>query len=188
MHLVEPHILSRTDGARSRDPLKTRKDAELLKLAIQQNPSNTRHWFYYAQSCLDAGMLREALAAYLQRATMGGWEEEVYVSLLIAARLSEQFGHPTEVVTRRFLEAHQARPHRVEALTDLARYHRERKEWALALLFSRAALGCHPDHDILYVEPAAHEWRAQDECAIASHWAGRYEDSRAIGRAPPKVE
>lgn len=178
--LVGPRILARAEGARSRDPQKAGKDAELFRQALALEPQNTRYWFYYAQSCLDAVQDEEALAAYLRRAGMEGWEEEVYLAHLIAARLLEKRGEPVAVVVHRFLEAHRARPHRAEALVDLARYHRERQEWALAYLFAGAACLADPGRDILFVEPSAHLWKAMDERAVAAYWTGRYEEARSL--------
>jgi len=181
--LVGPEVIYRSEGARSLDPEKFQKDAAVFEQALLEDPTNARSRFYMAQSYRDAGNPLAALANYRIRAGMGGWAEEVYVSSLRAAALSEQLGQPHGEVVGAYMEAHNARPHRAEALVEVARYCRERQEWPLAYLFAQAALQAHPGGDILFVEPAAHLWRAQDECAIAAYWTGRYEEARALCEA-----
>lgn len=58
------------DGARRRDPLTYQRDA---------------YTFYLAQSYRDCGETEKALAAYLSRAELGFWLEEVFISLYMAA-------------------------------------------------------------------------------------------------------
>ncbi len=176
--LVGPEVIYRAEGARSRDPLKFRHDAEVLERALADDPENARHRFYLAQSLRDAGDPQAAWRQYRRRAEMGGWAEEVYVSLLSAARQLEALAGAPADVARTLLEAHNARPHRAEALVELARFHRERKEWPAAYLFARSALDAHPGDDVLFVETAAHGWRALDEFSIAAFWTGRHDESR----------
>ena len=34
-------------------------------------------------------------------------------------------------------------------------------------------------NDLLFVEPAYHQWRCLDEFAVSAYWVGRYQDSLA---------
>jgi tetratricopeptide (TPR) repeat protein len=176
------HILVRPEGARSRDPLKFQRDAEALEAALGKEPGNSRYRFYLAQSWRDAGDRARALEAYEARAGMGGWDEEVYISRLEGARCAEVLGLPAAEIVFRLLQAHEARPGRLEALVELARFHRIRNEPHLAYLFARKALDLPPSQDRLFVEPRA-AWRARDEGSIAAYWTGRMEESRALCEA-----
>ncbi len=176
------HILVRPEGARSRDPLKFQRDAEALAAALRKEPGNSRYRFYLAQSWRDAGDRARALEAYDARAGMGGGHEEVYISRLEGARCAEILGLPAAEVVFRLLQAHEARPGRMEALVELARFHRLRNEPHLAHLFARKALDLPPIQDRLFVEPLA-AWRARDEGSIAAYWTGRMEESRALCEA-----
>jgi len=69
-------------GHRSQDKDKYRKDAAILEDALRMEPKNARYAFYLAQSWRDAGELEKAISCYKRRARMGGWAEEVFVSLL----------------------------------------------------------------------------------------------------------
>jgi tetratricopeptide (TPR) repeat protein len=119
-------ITTPRDGARSKNPHKYAEDAETLEkelvamgdLALA-NPSyalSTRYRFYLAQSYRDSGNDTKALENYLIRAEQGGglnWEE-IYVSLLEAARAMDRMGMHQDA-ERTYLKAHHTWPDRAEA-------------------------------------------------------------------------
>ncbi|HEX5959544.1 MAG TPA: hypothetical protein VFY92_12925, partial [Hyphomicrobiaceae bacterium] len=136
--------------------------------------------FYLAQSYRDSGQLQKSLEGYQRRAAMGGWDEEVWYALFEVAKLSERLGLPAPQVTERYLAAYQHRPRRAEPLVELARFHRERNEVALAHLFALRAINIPKPDDTLFLDTAAYSWRALDEFAVASYWMGEY---KAAARA-----
>ncbi|MEM7397296.1 MAG: glycosyltransferase, partial [Verrucomicrobiota bacterium] len=83
-----------TDGARSSDPHKYRKDALILERALIDEPDNHRHVFYLAQSYRDAGDFDEAIRYYTRRSEMENWDEEVWFSLFQIAELKGLRGDP----------------------------------------------------------------------------------------------
>jgi hypothetical protein len=168
-------------GARSADPGKFRKDAATLEAALAADPTNTRYAFYLAQSWRDALELPRALAAYGHRATMGGWEEEVWYSLYEVARLSARLAHPPEHVVAAHLRAFEQRPTRAEPLSYLAAYLRESGHPAAAYPFARAAADLPRPDDILFLDESVYAWRAKDELAVSGYWAGRHEEAVAAG-------
>lgn len=161
-----------TEGARSRDPRKFHKDAALLQAALQREPGNARYQFYLAQSWRDAGEWAQARAAYRQRAAMGGWEEEVWYSRFEAARMDELLGEPAAQVIDAYLAAHDQRPQRAEPLVALASYLRGQQRWASARVFAERAAQLPLATDQLFVDAAAHGWRARDEWALACYYTG----------------
>ena len=175
--LKGPVILERREGARSQDPQKYERDAEVLEKALEEEPANARYVFYLAQSRKDAGQWEEALEAYRRRATMGGYDEEVYISLLRVAQMLETLGRPEEEVVHAFLEAYQFRPQRLETLVWLAAFYRKRQKYHLALLFAERGLKIPRSGDLLFVEEDCHAWRCLDEFAVAASWAGRHRDA-----------
>lgn len=168
-----PWVERRHEGARSRDPLTFRKDAALLEESLRQNPGNTRDAFYLAQSWRDAGEPEKARQAYLARAGMGGWDEEVWYSLYQAAVLAERLQRPPEEVRAAYLAAYQQRPSRIEPLVSLARWHGRRGEWAWAQIYARAAMALPMPDDLLFLDAGMYRWGARDESAIASYWLGQ---------------
>ena len=123
------------EGARSKmlsEVEKYLRDARVLEQGLVDEPDNARYVFYLAQSYRDAGEFKKSLKTYQRRTAMGGWNEEVWYSLLEVAKLSERLQLAPEIVTPLYLEAFQARPQRAEPLVELARFHREKKQFALA--------------------------------------------------------
>jgi glycosyltransferase involved in cell wall biosynthesis len=169
------------DGARSKDPEKYRRDGEVLERAMKDEPDNARYVFYAGQSWRDAGDDARARELYAKRATMGGFDEEVFSAVLEGAKAVERLGEPPEVVLPAYLRAHQTRPTRVEPLYELARYCRLRKDFALAWLFADAGAKIPlPQADLLFVPAEVYAWRIHDEHALAAYWTGRYELARTI--------
>jgi glycosyltransferase involved in cell wall biosynthesis len=176
--LPGPWIDVHHEGARSRDPQTYLKDVAILEAALAKEPDNARYAFYLGQSQKDAGLLEPALATFRRRATMRGWDEEAWQARYQGALLVERLGHAPADIQRAYLEAFNARPSRAEPLIQLARWHRGREEWALALLFARAAAGIPRPADQLFVEDAVYNWKTDDELSIAAWYAGARDEGR----------
>jgi glycosyltransferase involved in cell wall biosynthesis len=178
-----PVVWGYFDSARNVDPKKKyANDARVLEEALRDEPKNARYVFYLAQSYRDSDQLDKAREAYERRAAMGGWEEEVYYSLLQVAMLKQRTTRDPKGIVDGFLKAYQYRPSRSESLVELAAHHRSTHEWALAELFARAALAIPLPADILFVDSSAYEWRALDELAIATYYTHKYQESATLNR------
>ncbi|QNP47528.1 glycosyltransferase [Diaphorobacter aerolatus] len=177
--LPGPVIAVSHDGARARDSETYLRDIELLEAALQTEPQNARYVFYLAQSYRDAGRPEQSLARYRQRAAMGGWEEERWFAQFQIAKLMERTGAAPQAVREAYLAAYAARPQRAEPLCELARFCRERKEFALASLFAlQASKMPLPGEDLLFVDASVYRWRALDELAVSAF----YTPQQALGR------
>ncbi len=169
------------DSARNVDPkAKYAADARVLEAALEDEPDNARYVFYLAQSHRDAGDLGKAIAAYQRRAEMGGFAEEVWYSLFQIAVLLERTDADFAQVGAAYLAAYQARPTRAEPLTELARAHRQREQYALSYLFASAAAATPRPDDILFLDESVYAWRAADELGVASFYVGKPEQALAI--------
>ena len=109
---------------------------------------------------------------------MGGWEEEVWYALFQVAQLAERLGEPADAVERAYIAAYSIRPTRAEPLVQLARWYRERSQWALALLYARSAAATASPADVLFLDQATYTWRPWDEIAIAAWYVGAYDEGR----------
>ncbi len=174
--LPGPEIWVNHDGARAHDPQTYLRDIALLEAALKDEPGNARYAFYLAQSYNDSGQLAASRERYLLRATMGGWEEERWTAQFRAAQLAERLQLPPALVRSEFLSAYQARPSRAEPLYELARFHRERQEHYLALLFAQQAATVKLPADTLFVIASVYQWRAIDELAVAASWCVEHRD------------
>ncbi len=163
------------DGARNQvsEVRKYSLDALTLERALLDEPDNGRYQFYLAQSYRDSEQLDRAVAAYKKRVAMGGWEQEVFYALFQIAEIAAAKGDatPAEVMALYFT-AYERRPSRAEPLHSLARYLRERRQFATAALIAERAMALPMSDDALFVDRSVYEWRAADEFAVSSYWAG----------------
>jgi glycosyltransferase involved in cell wall biosynthesis len=178
------------DGARSHDPNKFLKDARLLEEYIEENPNDGRWVFYLAQSYRDHARCfpfktedtrhqfeRLAYEYYSRRIDMGGFEEEVFCSMLERAKMAIHF-QPKDLASNIFLfmQAWQRRPNRAEPLVELCIYLRNSD--AIKMAYPFAKIACElpiPTNEQLFVNTQDYDWRRYDEFAIAAYWIGNYE-------------
>lgn len=176
-----PLVMCRNhDGARRRDPSTYHKDAAILERALttEGNPFLvSRYTFYLAQSYRDAGAPQPALAAYLRRAELGGWQQEVYVSLLQAARLKVQLGHPADEVIALCERASALIPERAEALHCASQLCRVLGRHQQGYDIAGRGLKLLPPADGLFVEAWIYQYGLLDEYAVNAYWCGQHHDS-----------
>ncbi|HWB49297.1 MAG TPA: glycosyltransferase [Stellaceae bacterium] len=176
------HIVAGVEGARSDDPDKYRKDADLLARALADETDpflRARYTFYLAQSRRDAGAAEAALATYLERAELGFWEEEVFISLYTAGQLMERLGYPDTTIVGTFLKAWEACPRRAESLHGAARYCRVSAKYRQGYMFAKHALTIPPPPSGLFLTPWIYDYGLLDELAVNAYWAVQYRDSLA---------
>ncbi len=131
-------------GGGGHRPGKIERDAELLAQEIGKNPGDQRSWFYLAQSYRDLDKVQEAIAAYKIRASLGGWDEEVYQALYQAGSLLCQHVNYYEGA-KLLITAAEMKQNRTEALRVLA-----------ACSTSVANKIPQPKDEVLFVEPGAY--------------------------------
>ena len=168
------------DGNRSQNTNKFQDDARLLEavLLVEQDPFMiSRYTFYLAQSYRDYGNKEEAIKNYIKRASLGYWQEEIYVSLLHAARLTESmpFDYSEADVINAYMVAHDSLPSRMEALYGLVRFCRMKSHNDIAYRLSTNWLQNTPSG--LFIEDWIYEWGVLFEFSIVSYWVGKYEES-----------
>ncbi len=169
------HYESNFDGARSANPNKFVDDAALLcqALADSDDPDLAdRYTFYLAQSLRDAGNAAGAEMAYRARASMGGWPEELYVSLLWQGRLLRTLGRPLGESLETLARAQELCPARAEAWCEAASQARAAGLMQLAYACARTAADCAEPVDGLFLETDCYRWRGLYEFALAAFYGG----------------
>ncbi|KAB1986230.1 tetratricopeptide repeat protein [Streptomyces triticiradicis] len=175
--VIEDHA----DGGCRAD--KFERDARLLRGELERDPANTRTVFYLANTERDLGNAEEAVALYERRAAMGGWPEEVYVSLLEAGLLKAERTGDWPGAMDAFSRAWEVRPQRLEACYELASRLRVlgRHHTAHALL--GAALDRPEPDDLLFTRSWVYRWGLLFEYSITAYWVGDHAGSvRACDR------
>jgi glycosyltransferase involved in cell wall biosynthesis len=186
-------IVAGVDGARSVDPDKYRKDAELLSDALATEEDaflRARYTFYLANSLKDCGETEAALGQYLARAKLGFWDEEIFVSLWRAAQMMEALDYHSHKIIGMYLRAWEAFPQRAEALHGAARYCRAHDMHQQGYLFAKAGSRIRQPASGLFVEPWIYDYGLLDELSVTAYWIGRYGQSfmacqRLLGMALP---
>jgi glycosyltransferase involved in cell wall biosynthesis len=171
------HILSGREGARSQDPDKYHKDAQVLEQALQaeQDPFlRSRYTFYLARSYRDAGDREKALDNFLKRAPLGYWTEEVFESLYGAAEILRAMGRPFDEVIAMYLRASDAAPRRAEALHAASRLCRENNKFTDGYKYARRGLKIPLPAGGLFVQSWVYEYGLLDEFSIHAYWTERY--------------
>jgi glycosyltransferase involved in cell wall biosynthesis len=180
------HIICGVEGHRSQNPDKYKEDAALLEriLETEREPFLiARYTFYMAQSLRDAGELTKALDAYLRRAELGFWIDEVFVSLYNVAGLKERLGYPDTEVIDSYLAANEVCPHRAEALHGAMRLCRIKNKFQQGYeIGTRAITLSEPSG--LFVEPWVYQYGVWDEFSVLAYWTDHFaESAQAADRA-----
>lgn len=173
------------DGARSQNPNKFRDDAALLvnELRTEADPFLiARYTFYLAQSYRDADEQALALEAYLRRAQLGHWHQEVSYSLLNAARLKEALGYAVDETVQTYMAAYEICPDRAEALHGAVRLCRLNNRFHQAYLLGKHGLTLSNPPDALFAEPWIYAYGLLDEFAVSAYWAGHYQEAFDVCR------
>lgn len=172
--------ISNREGSRSTDPQKYQKDAQILEDALKKDPNNSRYVFYLAQSYRDAGDYNSSLKNYEQRIKMGGWDEEVFYSMLQVARLQEILQFSPDIFIKSYYDAYHYRPRRTEPLYYLAKYYRNKNDFAAAYLVASVGMSVPFPNDILFVEKWIYDYDMELEGSISAYWIGKYEECQKI--------
>ena len=172
-------IMAGTEGARSRDPEKYQRDAEVLETALSHETDpflRARYQFYLAQSYRDCGESEKALKHYLARSELGFWREEIYISLYQAARLKDQLAYPEQQVIDTYLRAADALPTRAEALHGASRFCRLHERYEEGYRIAKRGLELSIPEDGLFIERWIYEQGLLDEYAVNAYWSGHHQD------------
>jgi glycosyltransferase involved in cell wall biosynthesis len=150
-------------------------DAKILEKALIEEPENTRYQFYLAQSYRDSEQNEKAIEAYQKRVDMGGWEEEVYYSMYMIAKIKEKIGVSDEEVISLYSKAWEYRPNRLECAFHVMRKLRAQSRFLLSFAYGDVAIKTKGTSDILFLETEIWQWRLLDEYSLASYYIGNPE-------------
>lgn len=170
------------DGNRSKSADKYAKDAEVFEKSLAsgkvEEKDFNRYYFYLAQSYRDSQQWEKSLDAYLKRAELGGWNEEVFYSYYQAGRIMEILQKPFDEIIRVYFQGYQIAPWRAESLWAAARLCRTYCRWDQAYRFSKQALKIRYPEGALFVGQPIYDWAILDEFAISAYWTDNYRESR----------
>jgi len=154
-------------------PEKFRMHAKFLEESLAENPNNERDTYYLAQTYSSLGDPR-ARDMFLQRAKLGGFEEEVFYAKFRAAMLCEDW--PTQMAE--LIESWESRPNRMEPVCALARGFNSRGQHQMAYALSSII----PVHntDVLFIHTDVWDWGLKFERSIAAWWLGYHAEAKNL--------
>lgn len=166
------------EGARSKDPEKFQKDAKILEAALIKEPNNARYVFYLAQSYKDAQDNELGIQNYKKRVALGGWDQEVFWSLLQIGILQERLKMPLETIAESYYKAYLYRPTRAEPLYYLANLYRNHGDFFSGYIVAREGLSIPLSNDLLFLENWAYDYGMLLEYSICAYWLGKYGEAQ----------
>ncbi len=170
------NVCNAVQGARATDPSHFLKDAAILEAALKEDPSNSRHVFYLAQSYLNAGKYDLALQNYIRRGNMSSPDvQETYWSLYMMGIIQELTD--PEAALKSYTTAYQFRPTRAEPLYRMALIYRKKGNNLLTYLLLKYAL-THPfPKDDMVVEQIVYDYGIPSEFANSALLNGKTQEA-----------
>ena len=155
------------------------KNVRLLEDGLKKEPGNTRYAFYLAESYRDAGEKGKALECYQNRIKMGGWEEEVFWSLLQVGFLLQSLDLPMSMAIEGYQQAHRFRPHRAEPVYYLSDIYNQQGKYreAYELLKAQASIPKPAQKDVLFNQDWIEKYGLLFQRSICSYYVGKYQES-----------
>jgi len=152
--------VARSEGARSKDPERFRKDAETLAAAFEAtaDPIRNRYAFYCANSWKDCGNCEKAIFWYRRTLDLNGWSQEKYIACLRIYEMYAKLGTP-ELGLYALVESTRFDCDRAECLYNLINYYLLRGMSAVAFKYYELL---NPEYDSvdrstkLFVQPDIH--------------------------------
>ncbi|MER8677031.1 MULTISPECIES: hypothetical protein [unclassified Mesorhizobium] len=113
----------------------------------------------------------------LRRSSIDQWQQDIFVSLLNAARLKEALSYSKDQILAAYTEAAEVCPTRAEALHGAARFCRNNGIHQQGYEFAAIGLRIIPPTDTPASENWIYDYGLLDELAVNAYWAGRYRES-----------
>ncbi len=178
------YVIARNEGARSKDPDKHLKDAQLLEEGLRQEPGNLRYRFYLAVSYNNAGLYEQALQHFQKRIaedTEFENENEILISLMFIGALQAALDKENSVVIDGLTRAALFDPSRAEALYFLGKYFLRKNNPLLAELVIKRGLEIpKPDSSKGFVIAWIYDWGLLGLYAKSLVEQNRFSEAKAV--------
>lgn len=149
------------------------RDILLLTEGIKKEPTNTRYYFYLAQSYINSPSIddykQKAITLYKKRIELGGWAEETWYCYYKIVCLNIDIGDINEAEKYTFL-AYGFRPIRTEAIYKMCKYFREQRKYPLAYRYYLMGKDIPKPNDTLFVESNVYEYEFEYEYSIILYY------------------
>ena len=177
------HIEISHRGGRNLDAQKYVRDRDLLLAELERNPEDARSVFYLAQSYFCLEDWTNSRDWYARRIELGGWDEEVFYSMMRVAESMSKLGTAWHDVQDAYLKSWEFRHTRAEPLHAVARHYLQTQRYALGYQFAKLAAEIpFPEQDKLFVDADVYAWRAVDDQASCAFFIGKKAEAFTLWR------
>ena len=174
------NLATASDGNRSQDSEKHRKDAVVLENALKDDPNNSRYMFYLAQTYFNCKEYDLSIKNYEKRVALGDNGEEVFCSLYMIGKINQIAGYPFEEIVKSYTAAYLSRPTRAEPLYRIGRLYLGARNYLLAYAVLSLAISLPIPDDVLFIDKSIYEYSAGFELANSAALIGKEEEARLI--------
>lgn len=119
------YIFSYNDGARSKDPQKILKDAQLLEQHLQNHPDDLRSRFYAGICYYNSAVYDKALHHFFLRSQTVGDDRELFMSFMMQGKIQQYFKKDASEIIKSYERACAIAPYRAEPWFYLGVYYQE---------------------------------------------------------------
>jgi len=169
------HVLKESRTPAEADPAVYQRDAQVLGQILQID--------FFGRSYERANAVGAAADCFVQRALLGHWGDELFLSLYRAAQLEEAMGAQSlDALIAGYLRASIAVPTRAEGLYAAARLCRLHGKYADGYEFAKRGLEIPPPQDGLFVERWVYDYGLLDEYATCATQIGKAQESLEVCR------
>ena len=169
------------DSNRNRNGNKFENDVIVLKNAIEETDDEwfkSRYTFYLAQSLRDLSRREESLEYYLNRAQMGFWVEEIFISYFNAGNIMKELNYPSSEILHTFMKGHEALPNRIECIYSALNYCRVNGLNHYGYILGKQAMKIQKPDNALFSEEWMYDYGVSDEFSIVSYYSGNLLESK----------
>jgi len=154
------------------------KDRELLLEDIRVNPSDSRAYFYLAQTCSCLGLVEETYYYYKERSKLkDGFWEEVFHSYLRLGDTCKVMNHPWEEQLKWYMKALEVSK-RAEPLIKIAEHYRHIGDNQMAYYFSKFACDLDVPECLLFVDRSIYDYKRWHVLGIVAYYCDKYKEGK----------
>jgi tetratricopeptide (TPR) repeat protein len=152
------------------------RNIERLKVALMEDPENSRYLFYLAQSYKASEEYEEAIGWYWKRIEKGGDREELWFSTFMVGSCYQELGQWDQAL-HWYLEAYEMSPDRPGPMHKIATRYRLSGQNDLAYLFAKhgSRITRPLDQSITYYPPLR-DYEFEEEISITAYYTQFKED------------
>ena len=150
------------------------RDIALLTQGIIDEPSNSRYYFYLANSYNDSGQYENAIKYYEIVIKMNGWAQEIWYSLYKIGLCYKKLNNIKNSIYY-WIEGLEICKNRVENIYEIINYYRHQKKYEIAYYYYKIAIdvlnnNTNDKDSFLFLHNDVYTWKLDFEYYIISYY------------------